>query len=98
MKREYDFSMGFRGPVVPSGPGKTRITIRIDDDVLNWFRQQVSSAGGGNYQTMMNAALREFMHSRERPLEELLRRIIREELAVGRARSRSGPKHRTRAA
>ncbi len=56
MKREYDFSRAKRGAVIPAPPGKTRITIRIDDDVLEWFRNQVEESGGGNYQTLMNAA------------------------------------------
>jgi len=50
MNKEYDFSKGKRGPVSKAPKGKTRITIRLDDDVLDWFRQQVHSAGGGNYQ------------------------------------------------
>ena len=49
MKNEYDFSKGKRGPVLATSPGKTRITIRIDDDVLDWFRDQVREAGGGGY-------------------------------------------------
>jgi hypothetical protein len=80
MKREYDFSKGRRGAVLPVPTGKTRITIRIDDDVLEWFRDQVDAAGGGSYQTLMNQALREWIGSREEPLEDLLRRVIREEL------------------
>ena len=52
MKKEYNFSKGKRGPVIKSPKGKTRITIRIDDDILEWFRQQVHTAGGGNYGTM----------------------------------------------
>ena len=80
MKREYDFAKGKRGPVVPPEPGKTRITIRVDSDVLDWFRDQVVKAGGGNYQTMMNQALREHMNERREPLEKTLRRVIREEL------------------
>ena len=80
MKREFDFSKGRRGAVVPVPTGKTRITIRIDDDVLEWFRSQVDAAGGGSYQALMNQALREWIASREEPLEELLRRVIREEL------------------
>ena len=58
MKKEYDFSSGRRGPVLKAPPGKTRVTIRLDDDVLEWFRQQVDDAGGGNYQTLINGALR----------------------------------------
>ena len=80
MKREYDFSKAGRGPVVTGEPGKTRITIRVDSDVLDWFREQVVKAGGGNYQTMMNNALREHMNERREPLEKTLRRVIREEL------------------
>ena len=62
-------------------PGKERITIRLDKDVLDWFRQQATDQGGGNYQTMINQVLREYIFSREAPLEELLRRVVREELA-----------------
>jgi len=80
MKRNYDFSKGKRGPVVTVPPGKTRITIRLDDDVLDWFRNEAHAAGGGNYQTLINAALREHMSSRVEPLEETLRRVLREEL------------------
>jgi uncharacterized protein (DUF4415 family) len=80
MKREYDFSKAKRGAVVPKEPGKTRITIRVDSDLLDWFREQVIQAGGGNYQTMINNALREHVSERREPLEKTLRRVIREEL------------------
>ena len=80
MKKEYDFSKGKRGPVIKTPPGKTRITIRIDDDILDWFREQVHAAGGGNYQTLLNNALREYISSQEESLEDTLRRVIREEL------------------
>jgi uncharacterized protein (DUF4415 family) len=80
MQKEYDFSQAKRGPVVPPTPGKTRITIRIDDDILEWFRQQVDAAGGGNYQTLMNEALRSAMQERKRPIETVLRKVVREEL------------------
>jgi uncharacterized protein (DUF4415 family) len=80
MKSEYDFSKGKRGPVVKPPPGKTRITIRLDDDVLEWFRAQVHAAGGGNYQSLINAALREYMTQQREPLEATLRRVVREEL------------------
>jgi len=59
MKREYSFASGKRGAVVKSPAGKTRITIRLDDELLEWFRKQAHAAGGGNYQTLINAALRE---------------------------------------
>ena len=81
MKKEYDFRRGKRGPVVPVPSGKTRITIRLDDDVLAWFREQVHAAGGGNYQTLINLALREFIAEKREPLEKTLRRVLREELA-----------------
>jgi uncharacterized protein (DUF4415 family) len=80
MKRQYDFSKGKRGAVVPIPKGKTRITIRLDDDLLAWFRQQVDDAGGGNYQTLINDALREHMARTREPLEQTLRRVIREEI------------------
>lgn len=80
MKREYDFSKGKRGAVVPAEPGKTRITIRLDTDLLDWFREQVNKAGGGNYQTMINAALREYVENQTEPIEKILRRVVREEL------------------
>ena len=80
MQKEYDFSKGKRGPVVRVPKGKVRITIRLDDDVLAWFRQQVHEAGGGNYQTLINAALREHIGRSHEPLEDTLRRVIREEL------------------
>jgi uncharacterized protein (DUF4415 family) len=80
MKMEYDFSKGRRGPVLRVPPGKTRVTIRLDDDILDWFRQQVDDAGGGNYQTLINEALRGFMQQKQESLETTLRRVIRDEL------------------
>jgi uncharacterized protein (DUF4415 family) len=80
MKKEYDFSKGKRGAVVPLPAGKTRITIRLDDDVLDWFRSQVERAGGGNYQSLINSALQDFVKRSREPLETTLRRVIREEL------------------
>ncbi|HEY9658410.1 MAG TPA: BrnA antitoxin family protein [Allocoleopsis sp.] len=59
MESEYDFSQGKRGAIDPTPPGKTRITIWLDDEVLEWFRDQAHRSGGGNYQTMMNEALRQ---------------------------------------
>ena len=78
MKDEYDFSQGKRGAIDPTPVGKTRITIRLDDDIIDWFREQVEHAGGGNYQTAINQALRE--HIERQSLEDLLRRVVREEL------------------
>ena len=80
MKKQYDFSKGRRGPVLRVPPGKTRVTIRLDDDILDWFRQQVDDAGGGNYQTLINQALRSFMSQKQDSLETTLRRVIRDEI------------------
>jgi len=78
MKHEYDFSKGRRGQVVTPGPGKTRITIRLDNQILNHFRKQVHEMGGGNYQTLINEALREYI--RRGGIEAAVRRAIHEEL------------------
>jgi uncharacterized protein (DUF4415 family) len=83
MRKEYDFSRAKRGPAVPVPSGKTRITIRLDDDLIEWFKGQVHAAGGGNYQTLINVALRDYVDRKREPLEETLRRVIREELRVG---------------
>jgi len=80
MEAEYDFSQGKRGAIEPTPPGKSRITIRLDDEVLAWFREQVHIAGGGNYQTLINEALRQYIQQSREPLEETLRRVVREEL------------------
>jgi hypothetical protein len=79
MRAEYDFSKGKRGALMPS-KGKTRITIYIDDAVLNEFRARAERAGTG-YQTMMNEALKAFLEKNEKPVTAaVLRQIIREEL------------------
>lgn len=80
MRKQYDFSKAKRGPAVPLPKGKTRITIRLDDDVIAWFKDQVHKAGGGNYQSLMNRALREHIERSDEPLEDTLRRVLREEL------------------
>ena len=78
MKDEYDFRQGTRGVIDPLPAGKTRITIRLDEDIIAWFRQRAEQSGGGNYQTAMNQALRDYID--QHSLEELLRRVVREEL------------------
>src|SRR5206468_2741566 len=83
MKAHYDFATGKRGPVLKTPGGKTRITIRIDDDLLQWFRKQVHAAGGGSYQTLINSALRQYVSSKREPLEATLRRVLREEFPRG---------------
>ncbi len=80
MKAQYNFERGKRGPVLKVPAGKTRITIRIDDDLLEWFREEVHAAGGGSYQTGINAALREYVSAKREPLEATLRRVLREVL------------------
>ena len=92
MRKEYDFSTGRRAAIIPPRRGKTRITIRLDDDLLDWFRRQVDDTGGGNYQTLINEALRKFVATQDQPLEQLFRRVLREELhragSSGKTRSR----------
>ena len=84
MKKQYDFSKGKRGRVLPPEPeseGKTRITIRLDRDVVERFLEMAEQSGGAvGYQTLINAALREYLDGKAPKLEDTLRRIIREEL------------------
>jgi uncharacterized protein (DUF4415 family) len=80
MKKQYDFGKGKRGAIELTPPGKTRITIRLDDEIIQWFRDQVTQVGGGNYQTLINNALQEHIHQKKELLEETVRRVIREEL------------------
>ena len=80
MRKEYDFTSGRRGLVVPLVKGKTRITIRLDDEVLDWFRARVAAAGGGNYQTLINDTLRQIIGAEREPLETVVRRVVRDEL------------------
>ena len=62
--------------------GKEKISIRLDQDVLAWFRAKVNGAGGGNYQTLIDAALREYMQGQSPQLEDTLRKVVREELKL----------------
>jgi len=80
MKREYDFSKGKRGAIIPTTAGKTRVTIRLDNEILDWFRTAVESQGGGSYQTLINKALHDCIDRRDEPLEDILRKVLREEL------------------
>ncbi|MBI5504619.1 MAG: BrnA antitoxin family protein [Deltaproteobacteria bacterium] len=77
--RDIDFSGAKRGAVVKPEPGKTKISIRLDNTVLEYFRSAVDSAGGGNYQTLINEALLEHVHRRS--TLDLVRQVVREELA-----------------
>jgi hypothetical protein len=94
MRAEYDFSKGKRGPVARTPRGKERITIRIDRDILAWFRHQVHATGGGSYQTLINQALRSVMDGSSSALEQTLRKVIRQEV-LGR-RSAPAPRKRVR--
>ena len=80
MKANYDFTKGKRGAVVPPSGNKSRITIRIDSKIIEWFKVQVEKAGKGNYQTLINDALARHIAQEDQSLETLLRKVIREEL------------------
>ena len=75
-----DFSKGKRGSVVKPDPGKLRITIRLDAAIIEHYKNIVHEAGGGNYQTLINDALREHIQAHDKGLEKTLRKVIREEL------------------
>jgi uncharacterized protein (DUF4415 family) len=77
--RDIDFSKARRGPVVQPEPGKTKISIRLDNTILDYFRGVVEKAGGGNYQTLINEALLEHVHRRS--TLDVVRQVVREELA-----------------
>jgi uncharacterized protein (DUF4415 family) len=80
MKLNYDFSKARRGAVIPPSGNKVRITIRLDKDVVEWFKLRVEESGGGNYQTLLNNALREYIKRKDEPIEKVIRRVVREEL------------------
>jgi len=77
--RDIDFSGARRGPVVSPEPGKTKISIRLDNAVLDYFRALVDRAGGGNYQTLINDALVAYIH--QQSMLDAVRQVVREELA-----------------
>ena len=89
MKDQYDFSKGSRGRVSPPEPeheSKSRITIRLDQDILDRFFELAEQSGGlVGYQTLINAALREYLDGKAPKFEDALRRIIREELKLNAA-------------
>ena len=95
--RNIDFSAAKRGPVLKPEPGKTKISIRLDNAVLEYFRNLVDKAGGGNYQTLINDALLEHVHRRS--TLDVVRQVVREELApYGTARGSNSTRQRTRSA
>ncbi len=77
MKNEYDFTNAKRGAIIQA-PNKQRITIRLDVDIIDWFKGQVQ--GGGNYQTLINEALRNHLDHIDGQLENTIRKVIREEI------------------
>jgi uncharacterized protein (DUF4415 family) len=76
--RDIDFTHARRGPVVPPEPGKTKISIRLDNRILEHFRSLVEQAGGGNYQTLINDALLTYMQ--QQSMLDAVRQAVREEL------------------
>ena len=80
--RNIDFSRARRGPVIKPEPGKTKISIRLDNGVLQYFRDVVDKAGGGNYKTLINDALLEHVHRRS-TLD-----VVRQVVQIGRASCR----------
>ena len=84
MKQSYDFSQGKRGRIAAPEPepcGKTRITIRLDEDLVDHFLREAEASGGAiGYQTLINEALRQHVEGKAPKLEETLRRVVREEL------------------
>jgi uncharacterized protein (DUF4415 family) len=84
MEARYDFSQGKRGKVAVQEPeprGKTRITIRLDEDLVDHFLKEAEASGGSTgYQTLINEALRQHVEGKAPKLEETLRRILREEM------------------
>lgn len=86
MKERFDFSKGKRGRIRPPEPeqkGKTRITIRLDEDLVDYFMKEAEKSGGSvGYQTLINEALRQHLEGKSPKLEDTLRRILREELGT----------------
>jgi uncharacterized protein (DUF4415 family) len=84
--RDIDFSQAKRGAVVKPEPGKTKISIRLDNSVIEAFRSLADEAGGGNYQTLINDALVAYLH--QRTVLEAVRQVVREELGTAKAAPR----------
>ena len=86
--RNIDFSKAVRGPVITPEPGKTKISIRLNNSTIEYFRAQVDSAGSGNYQTLINDALASYIQ--QSSVLDAVRQIVREELAPPKIKSRTG--------
>ncbi len=84
--RDIDFSKAKRGAVIPTEPGKTKISIRLDTAVIEYFRRQVEESGGGSYQTLINEALVAFIG--QKAVLDAVRQVVREELRAPRPASR----------
>ena len=85
--RDIDFSAAKRGAVVPLVVGKTKLSIRLDNTVIEYFRGVVEQAGTGNYQTLINDALSAYIQ--QRSMIEAVRVVVREELGVARPKARA---------
>jgi uncharacterized protein (DUF4415 family) len=88
--RDIDFAKAKRGAVIPLEPGKTKISIRLDNAVIEYFRREVEDAGGGNYQTLINDALVAFIG--QRSVLDAVRQVVREELRASKAAPRQAKK------
>ena len=89
--RDIDFSRARRGQIVPPESGKTKLSIRLDTQVVDYFREAADEAGGGNYQTMINDALVAYIQ--QRSMLAAVRQVVREELATPRTKT---PRDRAR--
>ena len=83
--RDIDFSAAKRGAVVPPEAGKTKLSIRLDNSVIEYFRGVVEKAGTGNYQTLINDALSAYIQ--QRSVIEAVRVVVREELGTARSKA-----------
>ncbi len=86
--KDIDFANAKRGPVVPADPGKTKISIRLDNAVIDYFRARVEEAGGGNYQTLINDALVAYIQ--QRSMLDAVRQVVREELVLPKSKAGRG--------
>ena len=84
--RDIDFSNAKQGAVIPLDAGKTKISIRLENKVIDHFRAQVELAGTGSYQTLINDALVAFIQ--QRSMIDAVRLVIREELSAPQQKSR----------
>ena len=85
--RDIDFSAAKRGAVVPLVVGKTKLSIRLDNTVIEYFRGVVEQAGTGNYQTLINDALSAYIQ--QRSVIDAVRQVVREDLGSSRPRARA---------